>query len=104
MACLALLFGCLGGAQPASCGTNNECLEKAFIQCQNYSGVWEGQNGNMSVKILGQKDETCRISVIILGDALNISQKSMTCDVPLAENASFAINESCSGELKKYLE
>ncbi len=101
--CLAFLFGCLGGSPP-SCGTDNECLEKAFVQCQNYSGLWEGQNGNISVRILGQTNDTCGISVTILGNALNISQKSMTCDVPLMENATFSIEDDCSGELKGYFD
>jgi len=102
-AILGLLFGCLGTpTEKTECQKGNGCLEDAFIECKNYSGVWAGQNGNITVAILGQNNETCNVSVSILGNVLNISGKSVICEVPMHKNASFTIADNCQGDLVQY--
>jgi len=95
---LLILSGCLAPVEK-DCG--NECLEKAFLECKKESGIWNGENGNISVKILERNQNSCKVSVTVLGNALNISRKSMTCNVPLEKNKTFRIT-NCTGDLKKY--
>lgn len=96
-----LLSGCLGTGQK-SCATDNECLEQAFLKCEKHSGTWEGKWGSFDVDILGKGDNGCSVRVTVPAGTLNISGKSMVCDVPMEESATFDIKNQCEGELVQF--
>ena len=100
LSCLFLLLGCAAPA-PEQEGCN-ECLENAFVNCEKYKDMWEGKHGDWTVQILGQKGNACTVFVDIPDGDLEISGKSMQCDVPLNEEAEFDIQDDCIGSLKDH--
>ncbi len=90
-----LLSGCLS---PPECPTN-ECLESAFLECRKASGIWEGENRNIEVDILGPDGDFCRIAVGIPDSNSDLSGNSMECSVPMEKDIDFSINDGCQGSL-----
>jgi len=92
-----ILYGCIGEQAKENC--YNDCLRDAFRNCTPVSGTWNGDNGDINVSILGKGKEGCRVAVTIAESDLNITGKSMTCEVPMSDNSTFSIRSNCVGEL-----
>jgi len=92
-----ILYGCIGEQARENC--YNDCLRDAFRNCTPVSGTWEGEHGDINVSILGKGKEGCRVDITIAESDLNITGKSMTCEVPMSTNSTFSIRSNCVGEL-----
>lgn len=103
---ILLLAGCTSPQVPESknCLKDKECLKAAFLKCENAYGTWEGNNGDIEVKIIEKKNEKCLVQIIARETKLSITNKTIICNIPITANTIFSISSDCSGELKDYFD
>ena len=103
---ILFLYGCTNQKDPEekNCLEDKECLTTAFKNCENAYGTWQGEEGEIEIQILNKTAKGCTVSITIKENNLSITEKKITCEVPLNDTDTFAIQSQCRGELKEYYE
>ncbi|MDO8553737.1 MAG: hypothetical protein Q7S22_02935 [Candidatus Micrarchaeota archaeon] len=96
---ILFLFACTS-VEGKNCSTDKECIKVAFKNCEKAYGTWEGNNGKIGVQITEKKGEKCTVLVNVTENDLSITNKNMTCEIPVNNSLNFSINSECRGELE----